>query len=266
MLKFFGVFGNPIKHSQSPLLHNCVFSHKMHELGFFGIYRRIFLPQENLLRAYFENLSLSGANITLPFKEAAFRQCDEVRGIAKEIGACNAWVKEDSRIVGYNTDAEGFYECVKDYDLKTALIIGAGGAAKAIAIMLQKHRIRTIIINRSAPRLQYFADKGFECALRNELNANLIFDIVINTTSAGLDDESLPCEKLLLERLLGNAKYAFDVIYGKESAFLSLAKSLGVEAQNGRDMLIFQALLAFERFCGGSLERDKILQLMRTMI
>jgi len=254
VLKFFGVFGNPVKHSKSPFLHNYVFLQKSKELGFLGIYRRILLQNPELLRSEFMSLNLSGANITLPFKETAFLQCDEVSGIAKEIGTCNTWVRKNGRIIGYNTDAEGFYTCIRDYEITNVLIIGAGGAARAIAIALKTHKIPTTVINRSVHKLDFFIKNGFECALIGDFRADSNgYDLIINATSAGLESANLPCEKSLLLTLFTNAKYAIDIIYGVNTPFLTLAKDKHLATQDGRDMLVYQAVFAFRLFCEANL-------------
>ena len=103
-MKLFAIFGDPVSHSRSPLMHNNVFR----ELGFNACYTRIHLKDGDRLRETFFGLGLDGANITVPHKEAAFKACDEVRGFAKKIGVVNTLINENGRLVGYNTDADGF--------------------------------------------------------------------------------------------------------------------------------------------------------------
>lgn len=244
MLRFFAVYGNPIAHSKSPLLHNHAFS----RCAINAFYGRLLLENGKDLRESFKAHHLSGANITIPFKEEAYRQCDEVCGIAKEIGACNTWVCESGKIIGYNTDAQGFYESVKDFKMSNALILGAGGSARAVAMILKTHNIPTTIINRSQEKLEFFANKGFECFVSDEFKADRAYSIVINTTSAGLNDESLPLVKQKLQEIFTHSCYAFDLIYGKQTPFLALARESGLECKDGREMLIYQAALALALF------------------
>nr|QGT50243.1 shikimate dehydrogenase (NADP(+)) [uncultured Helicobacter sp.] len=270
MLRFFGVFGSPIAHSKSPLLHNDAFHILQNQIHFSGYYSRILLENPSRLREVFCDLGLSGANITIPLKEEAYRQCDEVRGIATHIGACNTWVLDrENRIIGYNTDAQGFYECIKPYRVKTALIIGAGGSAKAVAMILAHHQIATTILNRSSDKLVFFEQKGFETYLSSEFKPIQSYDIVINTTSAGLNHHELPLAESKLRDVFTNAKYAFDLIYGKETPFLTLAKSFDLSCSDGKDMLIYQAALAFEKFCfldEKVLDTQQIIALMREVL
>lgn len=248
MLGFFGVFGSPIEHSKSPLLHNYTFEKLSIESKLSGYYSRILLENGDKLCEQFRKLGLLGANVTIPFKEKAFAQCNEVRGIARQIGACNTLIKEGDSIIGYNTDADGFYECIQNLQFKSALIIGAGGGAKAIATILASHHIPTTLINRSAKTLEPFAQKGFETFLSSEFTPNKTYELIINTTSAGLNDDDLPCPYTLLVSLFSQAKYVFDLIYGKYTPFLMLAQKHKLAHSDGTQMLINQAILASELF------------------
>ena len=171
LMRQFCVFGNPIAHSKSPLLHNATF--RFYDIDAF--YGRVLLPlafasdkvleskSKDCLYASFLDLGLSGANITVPFKQSAFLQADEVRGIGQEIGAINTWVLENNAVIGYNTDAQGFFMCLQDWlaKISNALILGAGGSAKAVAFALRQNGITPTIYNRSSARLEEFLQNGF---------------------------------------------------------------------------------------------------------
>lgn len=269
----FCVFGNPIAHSKSPLLHNATFK-------FYGVdafYGRVLLPlvfasntsleskAQDCLYASFLELGLSGANITVPFKQSAFLQADEVRGIGQEIGAINTWVLEKNKVVGYNTDAQGFFMCLSDWlpNISNALILGAGGSAKAVAFVLRQNGITPTIYNRSSERLQEFLQNGFECLELAQLQGNQTFDIIINTTPAGLNDQHLPIDSALLQTLFKRAKFAFDLIYGVKTPFLRVAQDLGLIIQDGKNMLINQAALSFELWSKGAISTQQALVVMQ---
>lgn len=237
----FAVIGNPISHSLSPILHN----HAFKMLGIPGFYGR-YLLQENQSFYHLRSLHLKGANITVPFKEVAFNSCDEVFGIAREIGAVNTIIFEKGRMLGHNTDALGFYLCIKDLAPKNTLIIGAGGSAKAVAHILKQKEISVTLINRSKERLKDF--KNFECFTFDTFTPKNPYDLIINTTPAGLTNSDLPLAKEYLSPLLKKARLAFDLIYGRQTPFLTLAKSLNIATSDGKAMLINQAILAFEIF------------------
>lgn len=250
----FSIFGNPVTHSISPRLHNTV----LQAFGINGCYVRKPIITQEILLPTFHEMKLDGANVTVPHKEAAFAQCDEVRGIAKEIGAVNTLVKEGAKVVGYNTDAQGFYEAIKSFGpIKSALILGAGGTAKAIATILKENKIDTSILNRSSGRLAFFKERGFTCTTWDTFTCK-DFDLIINTTSAGLKDEELPCDKTLLESIFQNARFAFDVIYNKQTPFLAMAKHYNLTCKDGKEMLLYQGVLAFNLFFNKKYEFKKI--------
>lgn len=255
----FGIFGNPVTHSISPRLHNATF--KAFKLD--GCYGRFPIIEPSSLFPTFHSLHLEGANVTVPHKEVAFQGCDEVRGIAQKIGAVNTLVREGSRVIGYNTDALGFYHAIASFgQIKNALILGAGGTAKAIAIILQERGIKTTILNRSASRLDFFETNGFTCHTWDTFTCN-DYDLIINTTSAGLKDEELPCPEALLNTLFKRTKAAFDVIYNQHTPFLKLASTYQLTCKDGKEMLLHQAVLAFNLFFGNRFETERIESIMQ---
>ncbi len=208
-------------------------------------------------------MKLDGANVTVPHKEYAFKLCDKTENLTSKIGAVNTLVKEDDEIVGYNTDAFGFFESIKPFkDIENALILGAGGTAKAIAFILNKNSINTSILNRSAKRLEFFAKSGFKTSTWDNFK-DAKYDLIINTTPAGLKDENLPLDAQLLKSLMNRSKYAFDVIYGKTTPFIKLAKINSLPYKDGSDMLLFQAILAFNLFYKNRLETQIIKKEMK---
>ncbi len=258
-MKLFTIFGDPITHSRSPLMHNAVF--KAH--GIHGCYTRTHLTDGEQLRHVFFAQNLTGANVTVPHKEVAFAQCDEVRGIAQEIGAVNTLCREGDRLIGYNTDADGFIAAIQSFGvLSNALIIGAGGTAKALAIALRHKGITPTIVNRSAGRLAYFNAKNFQTYTWETFIARP-FDLIINTTSAGLSDQALPLPPHLLAPLLASAKGAVDVIYGKETPFLTMVKSANLPYKDGVDMLQEQGILANALFIDHQLSCETIREAIR---
>ncbi len=255
----FGIFGNPVTHSISPRLHNAT----LNAFNLKGCYGRFAILEPSSLFPTFHTLYLKGANVTVPHKEVAFQGCDEVRGIAQKIGAVNTLVREGSRVIGYNTDALGFYHAISSFgQIKNALVLGAGGTAKAIAIILQEKGIETTILNRSASRLHFFENNGMTCKTWDTFTCNA-YDLIINTTSAGLKDEELPCPEALLNTLFERAKGAFDVIYNQQTPFLKLANTHKLTCKDGKEMLLHQAVLAFNLFFDHRFEAERIESIMR---
>lgn len=258
-MKLFSIFGNPVSHSISPKMHNLT----LEGLRINGCYIRTPLQDGAKLIEKFNTLKLDGANVTVPHKEFAYKLCDEVDEFAKKIGAVNTLVKKGNKIIGYNTDAPGFYKAIESFgEIKSALILGAGGTAKAIATILKKNSLHVEILNRSKSRLDYFLQNDFKAYSWDEFEPKA-YDLIINTTSAGLENDSLPLDKKVLNKLMLEAKFAFDVIYNKQTPFLTLAKQNNLTCKDGADMLLYQGVLAFNLFFDNKLNNNQIINHMK---
>ena len=240
----FAIFGNPVSHSKSPLMHNLAFQ----GLGFDGCYARYLLEDGNKLKETFFSLGLKGINITVPHKEYAYDACDVLDPFAKKVGAVNTIVEKEGKLYGYNTDAPGFLKAISEFEnVKTVLFLGAGGTAKSTSVILKEAGYDVTILNRSAGRLTYFKENSFQTYTFDDFKSQP-YDLIINMTSAGLEDDSLPCPSEILEEVIPSAKACVDVIYGKETPFLKLAKTYKKPTKDGSDMLLYQGIIAFEYF------------------
>ncbi|MEA3513318.1 MAG: shikimate dehydrogenase, partial [Campylobacterota bacterium] len=240
----FTIFGNPVVHSKSPQMQNSGFDY----LHLNSIYDKTLLEDGTKIKDIFLQKNLIGANITVPHKEDAFKYADKVEGIAKEIGAVNTYILKDHKVIAYNTDAPGFMKAIEEFkDVKTAIILGAGGTAKAIAVAFKNAGIKTTVLNRSANRLDFFKDIGCEVYNWEDFALDR-YDLVVNSTSAGLKDENLPSPEDILEDILDNSTYAIDCIYGKLTPFLQKVKNKNIRYKDGEDMLLYQGVIAFELF------------------
>ena len=257
--QLFAIFGNPVKHSRSPLMHNHVFK----KLNYNACYTRIHLEDGEKLKETFFSQKLSGANVTVPHKEAAFRACDEVRGFAKEIGVVNTLINENGRLIGYNTDADGFLFSIEAFkDIRLILIIGAGGTAKALAKKFKLEGFEVSVLNRSEGNLEYFKTSGFTTYTWDTCPVQS-YDLIINTTSAGLSDENYPAPVELLQALLQKSSYAADAIYGKLTPFLKLCDEMNITYKDGADMLLGQGVLANNHFTQEKFSLSEIQETMR---
>ena len=244
MSKLFAIFGNPVSHSKSPLMHNLAFR----GLDYDACYTRYLLEDGNQLKETFFNLGLKGINITVPHKEAAFNACDVLDDFAKKIGVVNTIVEREGKLYGYNTDAPGFLKAISEFqNVKTVLFLGAGGTAQSTSSILRDEGYEVTLLNRSQGRLEKYKADGFQTYTFETFKPQ-IFDLVINMTSAGLEDNNLPAPKEILDTVIPNSKACIDVIYGKETPFLKLAKSHNKPTKDGSDMLLYQGIIAFEYF------------------
>ncbi len=242
--KLFAIFGDPVTHSISPLMHN----YALKGLGIDACYTRYRLREGALLRQKFFELKLQGVNVTVPHKEAAYKACDEIRGIAQKIGAINTIHLEKGKMIGYNTDAPGFLKSAKRFgEINRVCILGAGGTARALAVAFAEHGTAVSLLNRSSGRLDFFKEQGLQ-TYTWDMWPGGSFDLVVNTTSAGLLDDTLPAPREILEPLLRESSYAIDVIYNTHTPFIALAEKLGVPVKDGSEMLLFQGVYALELF------------------
>ncbi len=256
--ELFAIFGDPVDHSKSPMMHNYAFR-KLGHPGCYGCYR---LVRGEELRERFLSLGLRGVNVTVPHKEAAYRACDRLDDFARKVGAVNTIVKREGGLHGYNTDAPGFLRAIADLPGREVLFLGAGGTARATAAVLRDAGYRVTILNRSPGRLQAFREAGFETHTWEDFPPRSC-ELVVNMSSAGLKDENLPAPMEILEKVLEGAHGVVDVIYGRQTPFLKLATERGIPARDGSEMLLQQGVLAFDRFTDGRYRLEEVERWMR---
>jgi shikimate dehydrogenase len=235
----------------------------MHNTAFRGLdydasYTRYLLKDGSQLREKFLSLGLQGVNVTVPHKEEAFKACDVLDPFAQKIAVVNTIVLREGKLYGYNTDALGFLKAILEFkEIKTVLFLGAGGTAQSTSILLRDEGYSVTLLNRSPARLKKYEAEGFETYTFDTFQPKP-YDLVINMTSAGLEDEHLPAPKAILESIIPQAKACVDVIYGKETPFLKLAKSYHKPCKDGSDMLLYQGIIAFEHFTEYAYTFDEI--------
>lgn len=255
------VIGDPISHSLSPKIHN--FLLKKYNID--GAYIAILVEKNNLKQSV-ESLvksGFAGFNVTIPHKEEVFKICNFLSKTAKLTGAVNTIIiTEDKKLFGHNSDAEGFLNNLKnsqpnfDLENKTAFVVGAGGAARAIVYAIIKSGAKKIIItnrnqNRALELIKNFADftkeKNCELVVLDAENfaKNLNnCDLLVNTTSLGMiGQESLNLDLSNLKK----TAIVYDIVYKPLMTNLLLdAKKNGNEIVTGIGMLVGQALIGFE--------------------
>lgn len=268
MKKFF-VIGNPIKHSLSPTVHEYWFKKYKEE----AIYEKKFLEEKDLKKIIqdIQQNQITGANITVPFKQKIIPFLDELSLVAKETLSVNTIYKNDNKIIGDNTDVDGFKNSLSEHfsknSIKSTLLIGAGGVSPSIIYALKNLNVEQIFIsNRTEEKALLLKDRFgplLSIVPWNDLaNKNLYADLVINATSLGLQKE----ETIDLNFSSFDKKTIFyDVIYNPhQTSFLKKAESLGYQTINGMMMFLYQAQLAYEIWNKQKPEIDtKLLNLVR---
>ena len=252
-----GVVGHPVKHSRSPIIHG----YWLEQFGINGRYDRYDVKPEDFSH-FVKTLSeqgLQGVNVTIPHKEAAFLALDEATERARRLKAANTLWFENGKLWGDNTDSIGFLANLDqghpgwDINAKSALILGAGGAARAIIAGLQGRNIEKItIVNRTRERAEELAlMSGGQVAVAewSKLSFQLeSADLVVNTTSLGMSGQ--PDLDLSLDPLGKNALVTDIVYVPLETNLLKQARLRGNPVVDGLGMLLHQAVPGFEHWFG----------------
>lgn len=258
MKKLFAVLGDPIAHSMSPSMHNDLFDYYHMD----AVYVPAHVRAENLEDAVkgLKALGVAGFNVTVPHKSAIIPFLDEVDELALSIGAVNTVVNENGKLVGYNTDGSGFIKAlernVSAVSNRRILIIGAGGAARAIYFSLAQHQPAVIdIANRTLEKAKMlvqdcpFPVRSTALSIKDASEHIDNYDLIVQTTKVGMYPK-VQEQPIKLDSLQKQA-HVCDIIYNPlHTQFLQEAKQMGATIQNGVDMLVFQGALAFEKWTG----------------
>jgi len=255
--KVCAIIGDPVGHSLSPVMHNAAFK----ELGLNIVYVAFPVKTSMLKDAILgaRRLGLLGLNVTMPHKHAVIHYLDETESTAKAIGAVNTILNERGKLFGYNTDGKGAMIALQenhvDPEEKKMLLLGAGGAAKAIAFQAAQETDELVILNRTQKKAKQLAEllnKTFGTKVKcrtlstEVLNEELeTTGILVNATSVGMspDVNSSPVPADLLHSGL----CVMDIVYNPlETKLLKDAKIAGAKVVSGLEMLLYQGAVAFE--------------------
>jgi len=257
MSKSFAVIGDPIDHSLSPNIHSAAFR----EMDLDSSYIAYRIPKGELAEGVegLKKIKIDGFNITIPHKIEMMKYLDKIDESCSLIGAVNTVSNKDGILKGYNTDMDGFLEPFKKKELRIAdakvLLIGAGGAARAIVAGFAKEKAKSITIaNRTLEKAENLSE--FSKSIGQEANAIKIedvkdsakdYDIIVNATSVGLRNESSP---ISLEGI-NEKTIVYDIVYmPMNTDFIKKAKEKKAIIIYGYEMLLGQAVRAFEIWHG----------------
>jgi len=269
----FCLIGDPVEHSLSPTMHNAAFKH----LNLNAVYVAFKVKREELENAIrgIRGLGIRGINVTMPHKSAIINYLDEVDQTVKLVGAVNTLLNDNGKLIGFNTDGIGALRALKenqtDPEGKRILLLGAGGAARAIAFQLAQVAGELRILNRNGEKARQLAN-----LLRKELSRNIVgdqlspmliekwlkdTDILVNCTSVGMHpnaDQTLVKRKWLRDELT-----VMDIVYDPiETRLIRDSKDAGAKVIHGTEMLLFQGAASFEIWWG----RPAPIEVMRNAI
>tara|TARA_A100000164_G_C21759065_1_gene700670 strand:- start:15 stop:809 length:795 start_codon:yes stop_codon:yes gene_type:complete len=247
-MKKYLVVGNPIEHSLSPKLHN--FWIKNNNIN--AIYEKKKIKDHEIsnLISQLRKKKIHGINVTVPFKKAVIPFLDHLSYESENTQSVNTIYLEKNKIIGHNTDIEGFERSIRKTNFETlnkkVLILGAGGVVPSIIFALNKMKVSKITIsNRTKNKAEKLKDlfQNLKIIDWGEVPDS---DIIINATSIGLKKE----DKINLDfSKLGKNKFFYDVIYKpSETNFLKNGKKLGNRTENGKLMFVYQAFAAFKKW------------------
>lgn len=252
-MKHYCVIGFPISHSLSPQLHNSWF--KKFKLRADYVAKEV-KPGE--LSFFMKNFvkNFDGANVTIPHKENIIAHLDSISEEARKIGAVNTIAKKGSKLIGYNTDVLGALQAIKVAQVrlkgKKALVLGAGGAARAVIYGLSSKGARVFILNRTVSKAKKLA-REFKCEVaENDVDLKS-FQLIINTTSVGMKSRETPLPNLKNRLGSGAVKrpVVMDIIYTPlMTKFLKEAKACGCKIITGDKMFRAQAAASFKIWTG----------------
>lgn len=246
--KLYGVLGNPVRHSLSPLMHNSAFMEK----GINAVYLAFESDDIESAIKGMRALDILGMSITIPHKTSVIPLLDEVDPLAKEIGAVNTVVNKKNKLTGYNTDASGALRALEDatpVSGKNCVIVGAGGAARAIGYTLKKNNATLIISNRTEKRGKELSKELDSSFIEPEKIKDIDSQILINTTPAGMSPDTDLCP--VPEEALKPGMTVMDIVYTpRRTKLLHIAHDRGCGTVDGLGMFIYQGAEQFKLWTG----------------
>jgi shikimate dehydrogenase len=281
--QFIGVIGYPLKHSVSPDFQQAALNYCKLDMRYEAWeVKADDLPSAiNRLRQP-QNL---GANITVPYKEAVIRLLDRIDDFAGLVGAVNTVVNRDGRLVGFNTDAVGFLRALREDagfepENKEVLILGAGGAARAVSFGLLQEKVSALIIaNRSLAKAKNLAGALAKQAANSKMKTEIAAvplqsanlekvvvqcQLIVNCTTIGMKCSSDEGQSPLASRLIHKDALVYDLVYNpSQTPLLRMAKAAGAKTIGGLPMLVYQGAASFKMWTGREAPLDIMLSAAR---
>tara|TARA_B100000929_G_scaffold93381_1_gene73307 strand:+ start:5566 stop:6387 length:822 start_codon:yes stop_codon:yes gene_type:complete len=253
MLKTFAVIGDPIDHSLSPTIHNAAYRYLNLECTYIG-----YKIGKNELESGIQSLKsikISGFNVTIPHKIEIMQLLDAVDENCRLIGAANTIVNDNGNLKGYNTDMDGFLEPIKNREIpienSNVLLLGAGGASRAvIAGLAKEHAKKITIINRTKQKAEELAKFSRELEVESDTisideveKLNESYKFVVNASSLGLKSEP----NIIPTKLITDKTVVYDIVYKPvNTELIKIAKKKNAKIIYGYEMLLGQAARSFE--------------------
>lgn len=252
--RVYGVAGNPVRHSLSPIMMNTAFHRETVNAVFLALQTEKIADLMVLIR----EIPVHGVSVTMPLKQEIMRHLDRTEPLSQKIGACNTIVRsQDGKLIGYNTDVTGVVRPLEQrMDLRKAkiLLLGAGGAARAAAFGLKQRGAEIFVLNRTPQTAQKLARDAEVKTIRRDQVAKTSFDVILNATSVGMAGNK---QQTILEEKELNAKLVFDMVYNPvETPLLKMARAKGSAVITGAEMFVQQGAEQFQLWTGKPAPRE----------
>lgn len=244
-MKLFAVTGNPIAFSNSPNIFNKFFEINNNNARYF----RLAADSAQEAITLYKELELSGMSVTAPFKTDIMQYLDEIDELAKNIGSVNTIITKNNKLIGYNTDYYGIINSLPSTKNKNALVLGAGGAAKAVVYSLDKNGANITVANRTVANAEKLANKFNADYIDTSDIKNIIntIDIIVNTVPNKI--------KFVEDNLLQSKHIILDAIYNN-SVYKAIAQQKSIKFIDGKQWLLNQAIPAYKLFLNQDINID----------
>lgn len=258
--RVYGVCGNPVKHSLSPVMMNLAFRRETVN----AVYLALQTTKMKDLLALVREVPIHGLSVTMPLKLEVLEQLDNTDPISVEIGACNTIVRsQEGKLYGFNTDVGGILQPLeRRLPLAGAkvLVLGAGGAARAAVFGLVHKGAEVAILNRTPEKAQKLARKAKARTIRRNQVAKTNFDVIINATPAGMRGSKI---HQILEPGELNARVVFDLVYNPiDTPLIRMAREKGITVIRGVEMFVQQGARQFEIWTGKPAPEEEMLRVV----
>lgn len=263
--RVYGVAGDPIGHSLSPVMMNTAFRRE----NLNAVYLALHAKTQPDLMACVKDIPIHGLSITMPYKESILKALDKTEPIAAKIGACNTVIRsQDGKLYGFNTDVAGVIRPLEQRMTISGskfLVLGAGGAARAAVFGLKERGADVYLMNRTSVTGQKLARQAHAKFVKRAQLAKLgTFDAVINATPVGMEGGKAKDDKPLISDKELNARYVFEMVYSPmETRFTKMARAKGIHVIPGIEMFVHQGARQFEIWTGKPAPFEEMLRVVR---
>jgi 3-dehydroquinate dehydratase / shikimate dehydrogenase len=258
--RVYGVCGNPIKHSLSPVMMNTAFRRETVN----AVYLALQTSKLSDLLKVVREVPLHGLSVTMPLKQEVMKHLDNTDPVSAEIGACNTMVRsQDGKLYGFNTDVGGI---VRPLERRLALrgakilVLGAGGAARSAVFGLTHKGAEVLVLNRTPQTAQKLAREAKAKTIRRDQVAKSSFDVIVNATPIGMHGVK---PQHILEAKEINARLVFDLVYNPvDTPLIRMAREKGIPVITGIEMFVQQGARQFEIWTGKPAPEDEMLRVV----